>query len=183
MTNRKHGRAAVMAVVVVVALGGSAAASQPHPQARAEAAQLSGFQEVPALSTTGEGTFRARVSADGTSIRYRLEYGDLTSTVNQAHIHFGQSGVNGGVSAFLCTNLGNGPTGTQACPEAGTVTGTIVAADVVGPAAQGIAAGELEELVSAIHAGAAYANVHTATFPGGEVRGQLGHGAHDHDSH
>lgn len=182
MSNGKHGRAAVMAVVALVALGGSAAASQTNPQ-RGEAAQLSGFQEVPALSTTGEGTFRARLSADGTSIRYRLEYGGLTSTVSQAHIHFGQSGVNGGISAFLCTNLGNGPAGTQACPEAGTVTGTIVAADVVGPAAQGIAAGELEELVSAIRAGVAYANVHTATFPGGEVRGQLGHHAHDHDSH
>ncbi|MFD1827627.1 MULTISPECIES: hypothetical protein [Mumia] len=40
---------------------------------------------------------------------------------------------------FLCTNLGNGPAGTQTCPQEGTVTGTIVAADVVGPASQGIA--------------------------------------------
>jgi hypothetical protein len=144
---------------------------------------LSGFQEVPAVSTTGEGTFRARFSADGTSIRYRLDYAGLTTGAAQAHIHFGQSGVNGGISAFLCSNLGNGPAGTQACPESGTVTGTIAAADVVGPTAQGIAAGEFEELVAAIRAGVAYVNVHTATFPGGEIRGQLGHGAHHHDSH
>ena len=79
----------------------------------------------------------------------------------------------GGVSAFLCTNLGNGPAGTQACPASGTITGTITPADVVGPAAQGIAAGEFRELVDAIKAHTAYVNVHTSQYPGGEIRGQL----------
>ena len=51
--------------------------------------------------------------------------------------------------------------------------GTSTAADVVGPAAQGIAAGEFEELVQAIRAQRTYANVHAAAFPGGEIRGQL----------
>jgi hypothetical protein len=54
------------------------------------------------------------------------------------------------------------PPGTQACPSP---SGTITAADVVGPTAQGVAPGEFDELVRAIRAGAAYANVHSTLFP------------------
>ncbi len=53
------------------------------------------------------------------------------------------------------------------------MTGTIVASDVVGPTAQGIAAGDLASVLRAIRAGMAYANVHTSTFPNGEIRGQI----------
>jgi hypothetical protein len=52
------------------------------------------------------------------------------------------------------------------------VTGTIVAADVVGPTAQGIDPGDFDSLVRAIRQGATYSNVHTAKFPSGEIRGQ-----------
>jgi CHRD domain len=135
---------------------------------------LSGYQEPPSISTTGNGTFSADISNDGTEISYRLSYAGLEGNVLQAHIHLGQTGVNGGISAFLCTNLGNGPVGTPVCPAApATVTGTIDAADVIGPAAQGIAAMQLGELVQAMKAGAAYANVHSSLYPGGEIRAQL----------
>jgi hypothetical protein len=50
---------------------------------------------------------------------------------------------------------------------------TITAADVVGPGGQGIAAGEFAEILNALRAGVAYANVHTAAFGGGEIRGQI----------
>jgi len=42
---------------------------------------------------------------------------------------------------FLCSNLGNGPAGTQACPAGtATITGTIHDSDVVaGAGAQGVA--------------------------------------------
>jgi hypothetical protein len=53
------------------------------------------------------------------------------------------------------------------------VSGVITAAQIVGPAAQGIATGEFAELVDALRSGAAYANVHTTTFPAGEIRGQI----------
>ena len=83
--------------------------------------------------------------------------------------------MNGGITAFLCSNLGNGPAGTQACPPPpARITGTITADQVVGLPAQGIAAGELDELVDALRAGVAYANVHSETFQGGEIRGQIG---------
>ena len=83
-------------------------------------------------------------------------------TCKQAHIHFGAIGQSGGISAFLCTNVGNGPVGTQACPAApGSVSGLVEPSDVIGAAAaQGIAAGEYDELVAAIRNGTAYVNVH-----------------------
>ena len=140
-------------------------------------ARLRGFEEVPAVSTFAGGRFHAEVV--GAEIRYELTYFSTQGGVTQAHIHFAQRGVNGGIVAFLCSNLGNGPAGTQACPAAGTqdepatITGTIRASDVVGVTAQGIGPGEMSELMRAIRAGSAYANVHSTLFPGGELRGQL----------
>jgi len=135
---------------------------------------LTGYQEVPAISTDAGGKFKAKLHTSSQEIRFELSYADLTGAVQQAHIHLGQRGVNGGISAFLCTNLGNGPAGTQACPPApAKITGTIRPADVVGPTGQGIDPMEFDELVRAIQAGVAYANVHSATYPNGEIRGQL----------
>ncbi len=76
---------------------------------------------------------------------------------------------------FMCSNLGNGPAGTPACPASpATISGTFRATDVIGPTAQGISAGEFDELKAAIAASAAYANVHSTQFSGGEIRGQIG---------
>jgi hypothetical protein len=134
---------------------------------------LSGYEEVPAVSTTGGGEFRAAIDRHSDRIQYQITYRAIEGTVTQSHIHFGQEGVNGGISVFLCSNLGNGPAGTQACPPSGTVSGTIEPEDVIGPAGQGIAPGEFDELVRALRAGATYANVHSTTWPGGEIRGQI----------
>jgi hypothetical protein len=135
---------------------------------------LIGYEEVPAVSTAGRGNFNAQISRDGSSVSWQLSYANLEGSITQAHIHLGQRGVNGGISVFLCTNLGNGPAGTPPCPPGpATISGTFTAADVIGPNAQGIAPGEYDELVRAIRAGATYANVHTTAFPGGEIRSQL----------
>ena len=144
--------------------------------------RLDSYQEPPSISSVGKGSFRAELSKDGDSISYRLSYSGLEGNVAQAHIHLGQADVNGGISVFLCTNLGNGPAGTQLCPASpATVTGTITAANVIGPAAQGIAATEFAELVRAMRAGVTYVNVHSDKFPGGEIRAQLGDGKKDDD--
>src|SRR3954468_2198076 len=79
-------------------------------------ADLVGLQEVPAVSTTGHGTFRAVVDTLANTITYRLTYDALEGTVTQSHVHFGQRNVNGGISFFLCSNLPSPPAGTQACP-------------------------------------------------------------------
>ena len=135
---------------------------------------LSGYQADPvALSTPGSGAFNAHISARKEQISYRISYEGLTG-VTQAHIHLGTRAQSGGIAVFFCSNLGNGPAGTPPCPaEEGTVTGVITAADVIGPAGQGIAPGEFAELVDAIRAGATYVNVHTTAYPSGEIRAQL----------
>ena len=134
--------------------------------------KLQGFQEVPAISTAAQGTFRARV--DSASLTFELTYSGLEGgNVTQAHIHFGQPGVSGGITIWLCSNLPNPPLNTPACPQSGTVTGVRLASDVVGPAGQGISAGEFAEVLKAIRAGVTYANVHSTTFAGGEIRGQI----------
>jgi hypothetical protein len=151
---------------------------------------LKGFEEVPAVSTVADGEFRARISNDQTQIQWELSYSDLESAVQQAHIHLGQKDVNGGITVFLCTNLGNGPAGTQLCPPSpATISGTIMAADVSPPIPatlaarnQGLNTGELDELIRAIRAGKTYVNVHTTDRPGGEIRSQINHGeGHDDD--
>jgi CO/xanthine dehydrogenase FAD-binding subunit len=144
---------------------------------------LTGYEEFPALSTPGVGEFEASINQSKGEIRYRLTFSQLESAATQAHIHFENRTNMGPVVVFLCTNLGNGPAGTQACPaQGGTITGTIRAADVgAGAAAQGLNAGEFDELARAIRAGATYVNVHSTGRPGGEIRAQLephgrGHG-------
>ena len=138
-------------------------------------ATLIGFEEVPSISTTGTGTFTMVIEPGDAAYTYTLTYSGLTGSVQQAHTHIAQKGVNGGIMVFYCTNLGNGPAGTQACPASGTITGRVTAADVIGgAAAQGVSPGEFAEVLRAIRAGFAYTNVHSNLFPGGEIRGQIG---------
>ena len=148
--------------------------SMAEAQERKFQATVIGFEEVPALSTPAGGIFDMRIDFGDTGFNYTLTYSGLVGNVLQAHTHFGQKGVNGGIVVFFCTNLGNGPPGTQACPQAGTITGRITPVDVgAGAAAQGITVGEFAELLKAIRAGIAYVNVHSSVFPGGEIRGQI----------
>ena len=144
---------------------------------------LTGYEEVPSVSTGASGEFTARIRKDST-IDWELSYSDLEGAVQQAHIHLGQTGVNGGITVFLCTNLGNGPAGTQPCPAPpATITGVITTAQVspnipatAGARTQGLNTGEMDELLAAMRAGATYVNVHSTMWPGGEVRSQIENG-------
>jgi CHRD domain len=157
-------------------------------------AKLSGFEEVPAIVTAGEGTFKARISPTAAEINYELSYAGLEGgEVRQGHIHVAQRSVNGGIAAWLCdsaTNPAPPPVDVPTCPAAGTVTGTIRPADVQSIDAQGLRTTDtpdarFADLVRALRAGVAYANVHTATYGGGEIRGQIGgkdgHHKNNHD--
>jgi hypothetical protein len=163
---------AVLALLVVASVGSLQASAGGG---RVFMAMLDGYQEAPAtLSVPGTGTFRADLAVTGESLSYRLSYSDLTGPALFAHIHLGQPAIAGGVIAFLCDSTENALPGVPDCPGAGgTVTGTIEPDDVVGPAGQGIASGEFDELVAALRVGAAYANVHTVLFQPGEIRGQI----------
>jgi len=138
-------------------------------------AGLDGYEEVPSVSTAGHGHLWIRVSPDEQAIEYKLTYGGLSSPVAAAHIHFGRRHTNGGVMVPLCRGGdGTGPASpVPTCVDEGVVEGTITARHVVGPAAQGIAPGQLREFIRALRAGAGYVNVHTARVPTGEIRGQI----------
>ena len=139
-------------------------------------ATLIGYEEVPAVSTVASGAFSATISNDDQSIGYEVTYSGLQGTVTQSHIHVAQLSVIGSIVIWLCgTTTNPGPTGTPTCPQSGTVTGQITAANVVAgaTASQQLGAGELAEVIAAIRAGAAYANVHSNLSPGGEIRGQI----------
>lgn len=172
-------RLAVVSVAsaVLFAFVGDPGASpvEAHGKKRSFAAVLSGFNEVPSVSTGAWGFFRARLSRDGDSLHYELSYRGLSAGVRFAHIHLGQSRTNGGIIVFLCQTPGFvDPTGLSPdCPQEGSVRGTVTSDNVIGPAGQGIAAGELNEMIRAIRSGATYVNVHSDAFPGGELRGQV----------
>jgi hypothetical protein len=140
---------------------------------------LNGFKEVPSVITNGTANFQLQINAARNSISYQLSYSGLSSHVTQAHIHIGQRGANGGIIVFLCDNTGKAPSGTPACPDSGTVSGTLTAVDVNPPnnpeptTTQGIPQGDFAGLLAAIEGGVAYANIHTTNSPSGEIRGQL----------
>jgi CHRD domain-containing protein len=177
----KHSVGYAIAAALPLLFGMPVAAGDDHNKEKHEA-DLSGYQEVPTLSSGGTASFRARIADDEQSFDWVLTYSGLTNVL-QSHIHFAARAINGGIVIFLCTNLGNAPpgttSGTQPCPSSeGTVSGTATAADVgPGAAAQGIAAGEFAKVLQAIRVGAAYANIHTQQRPAGEVRGQI----HSHE--
>lgn len=137
-------------------------------------AQLAGDSEVPPINSPGTASFQMEV---GSTITFTLSYSGLSAAPTLAHLHFAQPSVAGGVMIFLC-----GGGGQPACPAttSGTITGTITGANVVGPTAQGIAAGDLTSALEAVRDGESYANMHTSNFPSGEIRGQVhrgkGHG-------
>ncbi|HKH31817.1 MAG TPA: CHRD domain-containing protein [Gaiellaceae bacterium] len=173
--------AMIIALLIVFGAGSFALAHGNKRNIRSD--DMSGYLEAPPVSSVASGSFKAWIDDANDEIHYTLTYENLEAPVAQSHIHFGQRSVTGGISAWLCEGTVQSPSpSTPACPgQGGTVSGVITPAEVIGPGAafppgpagQGIAPGEFEELVAAIRAGRAYANVHSAKFPGGEIRGQL----------
>ena len=158
----------VVVAVAALILAGLAIADSHTKNFRAT---LDGYHETPlSISTGATGSFQARLNSAGDQLTYELQYSELEGgNVLFAHVHIGQKGTTGGVMFFLC-----GGGGQPACPNPpATVTGTVTAANVIGPAGQGVAPGEFQEAIDAMRDGAAYANVHTTVYPSGEIRGQI----------
>src|SRR5712692_7215843 len=138
-------------------------------------AHLSGNEEVPSNGSLAQGQAIFHLSEDGTALHYKLIVANIDNVV-AAHIHLAPVGVNGSVVAFLFGPAAPGGGRTDGVLAEGTIT----AANLVGP----LAGHPLSDLVAALEAGNAYANVHTndgvdgvntgpGDFPGGEMRGQI----------
>ena len=147
-------------------------------------ARLRGINETPGpVATQATGSFTATLSSDGSSLSYTVSYSNLNAQVRFSHIHFGLPKETGGIMVFLCgpaAGADGGPLAgfpnPPACPDttSGTVSGTVTAANVVGPNSQGITpAGDFAKVVQAMREGAAYVNVHSTRSPNGEIRGPV----------
>lgn len=167
---------ALVLSLAAVLLAAPAYSADPATAPQNGGARMLGAQEVPVVLSSGQGRFSFRLQRG--RLYWELSYAGLQGDVSQAHIHLGQTSVNGGIAVFLCSNLGNGPAGTPACPPSpATLSGIAEADDVLAIAGQGLPAGDFQRFAAALRNGATYANVHSSLFPGGEVRGQL---PHDH---
>lgn len=144
-------------------------------------AVFSGFDETGALNaesgailSPGRATLELRLDRVNQILTFSLTYSDLSAPVTQSHIHFGKKHMAGAVMVFFCSNLASAPAGTQPCPASGgTVTGTLSAANVLAIPGQNVTAGDFQALADALESDTAYANIHTTSFPAGEIRGQV----------
>jgi len=125
-------------------------------------AELNGGSQVPSpvvTSASGKATFT--LSQDQTALGFLLEVNNMDS-VTAAHIHFGPVDGTGGVEAFLYSGTAGGPVNGILS------SGVIREADLVGTFA-----GDFAGFITALKNGDFYVNVHSATFPAGEIRGQI----------
>src|SRR5262245_17304456 len=128
MNKLRVGLILAVALLAAVAAPRTFKVQADHDDETTYRARLSGFGEVPPKLVNGQGRFTGTLSDDGTSISWTLSWTGLTGPAQAAHIHFGQTQVNGNVVVFFC-----GGGGRPACPDgpghSGTVNGTWTATD------------------------------------------------------
>ena len=113
-------------------------------------AYLNGAQEVPAVATTATGYARIVVNESAGTLTYTVVFNGLSSTQTASHIH-APAAI--GASVGVAINFG----------AVGGTSGTISGTTTITPT-------QLAQLRA--HLG--YVNVHSTSFPAGEIRGQLG---------
>jgi len=126
-------------------------------------ADLAGSDEVPGVTTPAKGEAKFTLSNDGKTLSYTVVVRDIENPV-AAHIHLGASGKNGAVLAILFS----GP------KREGLFRGNLAQSSITEKDLKGDLKGKgLTHLVALIKSGDAYVNVHTDSFPNGEIRGQI----------
>jgi hypothetical protein len=126
---------------------------------------LNGKNEVPSHpDVTATGISGFIVNSGNSKIWYQIEAEGLKG-VTQAHIHSGKVGENGPVVATLFK-------GSKDAVNGALVQGSITADKLEGP----LKGKSISDLVNLIDKSSAYVNVHTQSFPDGEIRGQIGKG-------
>jgi hypothetical protein len=137
---------------------------------------LSGSQEVPPIASTATGSGWVQFDDASNLLSLYVEWQGLTGPGVQAHIHccVGTPPGNAGIAIDLW--LGGNPQ-----PATGTYD-VNYDLDLVNPfrpafvtANGGTVSSAMQALIGAMDAGGgrAYYNIHTAQFPGGEIRGNL----------
>lgn len=145
-SHRKSLRAFFAATAVVVLLAGCGM-MQPKSSQLAFTTQLRGANEVPPAATSASGQVDAVLNKDTNLLQWRMTYDGLSGPATAGHFHGpAMVGANAGVALPF-----NNPVTS---PMAGQAT---------------LTAAQVADLV----AGRWYVNIHTAKFPGGEIRGQM----------
>lgn len=132
-------------------------------------AHLSSDQEVAAVPVESMATGQAifQLSKDGMSLHYKLIVANIEDVL-MAHIHMAAAGANGGVVAWLY------PSGPPPALLVGTTNGILAEGTIMAEHLVGDLAGmTLHDLVEEMKNGGTYVNVHTSSYPGGEIRGQI----------
>ena len=111
---------------------------------------MDGNQEIPPVPTTAYGVGFFNLSHDSSAISYMVVTQGLSGAMNAAHLHGAPLGSNGGIVVDLT----------------GGISGNIVSGTIANPT---------DTLLDSLFAGDIYINVHTDSFPGGEIRSQLMH--------
>ncbi len=146
MTYRQALRAILATTAAVVVLAGCGMMPMKSNMV-AFTTQLRGANEVPPAATAATGQVDAVLNKDTSVLQWKLSYTGLSGPATAGHFHGpAPVGANAGVALPF--------TGTMTSPMSGQATLT---------AAQ----------VADLMAGRWYANIHTAQFPGGEIRGQM----------
>ena len=123
-------------------------------------AQLRGENEVPPRVTAASGA--CGFSQEGGTVYYSIETHGLT-TITGAHVHSGAPGVNGPIRVGFF--FSSAATPTRSVSDGVILEGSFTAANVTGVT--------FDQLLEQMRTGAAYCNVHSPTFPGGEIRGPV----------
>ena len=156
------------AVIVTVACNSD---SSSAPAAKSTLVQfkatMNGSSEVPSNSSTGTGAFTATLDTVTNVFTYDIVFSGLTTGVTNGHIHGPAANT---ATAGTTLNFNTWP-GAQFSfgLQAGTARGvaTLTAATQITATMNG------DSLKKLLNAGLTYANIHTTSSPGGEIRGQI----------
>lgn len=160
-------------VLSLVAVAGLSAISTAHFEIFA--GSLMGISEVPPNASPGTGFTTVTIDMDLITMRVESTFSGLTGTTTASHIHVGGGpGTNGGVASQTPSFIGF-PLGvtsgnfdaTYNMALASSYNPTFIANN------GGTVSNAFNALVNALRQGRAYHNIHTSTFPGGEIRADL----------
>lgn len=147
MISRRCAFRSTLAAAAAVVLVSGCGMMPPQSNLLAFTTQLRGANEVPPVASGASGKVDAVLNKDTNLLRWQLSYEGLSGPATAGHFHGpAPVGVNAGVALPF--------TGPMTSPMSGQATLT--------PAQ-----------VADLMAGKWYANIHTAKFPGGEIRGQM----------
>ncbi|MEM4416823.1 MAG: CHRD domain-containing protein [Nitrososphaerota archaeon] len=185
--DRRMVLAAVAAVATLTALLAASGVGTYTPPGGVNGhftAKMTPYEVVPPVHSKALAFFDLTIRAvrEGGAVRYdgwyKVSWMDLSSPPQRIYLAFAKPGQTGGIILWVC-----GGGGKPSCPNAtwGAIDSLYIPSvpiplrseDIQAIPGQGIAAGDLEAFATALFQGAVYAQIETANFPNGELRGQL----------